>query len=327
MIIYSYNVLTGLLEEMQQELQELDKQIENNLLCIKEADIYIKGFRDAESEDFKVFSPINKEIIHKDEIKRASEKKADCEEKNKSLIHKREMISSRIKKLKSVLNRESHDLSVIRIQEEDRKRIAGELHDTSLQNLTHLIHKIELSSMYIDTDPIQAKLELSVINKGLKEIIDEIRGTIFDLRPMSFDDLGMKAALERLIATVNENGKFEIDYEIDDVSCETKLVMVSIYRIVKEAFNNIVRHAEAKKIIFRFKNRDGKCIIEIEDDGKGFEENHIDGKKHFGVSLMRERVELLNGKVTITSKENSGTKIYVEIPLNGFLDAAFDAAE
>ena len=318
MIIHSYNILKNLLEEMQQELQELDKQIEFNVLCIREADIYVKGFQDAESEDFKVFSPINEEILHKDEIKKANEKKADCEEKNKSLIHKREAVASRIKKLKSVLDRENQDLSVIKIQEEDRKRIAGELHDTSLQNLTHLIHKIELSSMYIDTDPIQAKLELSVINKRLKEIIDEIRGTIFDLRPMSFDDLGIKVALERLIDTVNENGKFEIDYEIEDVSCETNLILVSIYRIVNEALNNIVRHAKAKKIFFRFKNRDGKCIIEIEDDGKGFEENQIDENKHFGVSLIRERVELLNGIVTITSKENSGTKIYVEIPLNDF---------
>lgn len=317
-MIYSYNVLTNLLEEMQQEMQELDAQIKNNLACIKEAEIYIKGVRDAESEDFKVFSPMNEELIHKEEIEKSSDKKADCEEKNKILIHKREIISSRIKKLNNILDREKQDFSVIKIQEEDRKRIAGELHDTSLQNLTHLIHKIELSSMYIDTDPLQAKLELSVISKRLKEIIDEIRGTIFDLRPMSFDDLGMKAALERLIDTVNENGKFEIDYEIDDVPCETKSVLVSIYRIVKEAFNNIVRHAEAKKIFFRFKNGDDKCIIEIEDDGKGFEENLIDGQKHFGVSLIRERVELLNGNVTITSSENNGTKIYVEIPLNDF---------
>lgn len=315
MIIDNYNILIELLKEMQEEMGKLDNQLEYNYSRIKESDIYLRGIREAEPEDFKVFSPRNAESVHKKEIERACAEKLSYEEKNRELLFKRDIVSSRIEKLNKVLNRENHNLTVLNFQEEDRQRIARELHDTSLQNLTHLVHKIELCSMYIENDPIQAKLELSIINKRLRETINEIRETIFDLRPMTFDDFGMKTAIERLLDNVNEDNKFEIDADIEDVSCETNLVLVSIYRIVQESMYNIVKHAEANKIVIKLKKVKNKCMIDIEDDGKGFEKEGFDSKNHFGISLMRERVELLNGNMTIDSILDSGTKIHVEIPL------------
>ncbi len=313
MIIDDYNILLDVIKELRQEISELDAQIDCNSRSIKEADIYLKDFK--EPEDLKVFNPRNIETIHREEIQRTLKSRDDCVEKNEQLNKKRNLLSARVSKLETILNRENCEITVLKIQEEDRQRIAGELHDTSLQNLTHLIHKIELCSMYIDTDPVQAKLELSVINKYLKETIDEIRDTIFDLHPMTFDDLGMKAALERLLININKNNRFEIDSNIEDVSCETNLIMVSIYRIIRESFINIVKHSEAKKITFRFRKIDNCCVIDIKDDGKGFIQKNVDGEKHFGIILMKERVNLLNGKITITSEEGTGTEIHIEIPL------------
>lgn len=313
MITDNYNILISVLNELKQEILKLDTQIECNYRCIKEADVYLKDF--AEPEDLKVFNPRNMEIIYKEEIKRTMELKEDYLRQNEQLNKDRDVLSARIEKLENFLNREDRKLTVLKIQEEDRKRIARELHDTSLQNLTHLVHKIELCSMYIDTDPVQAKLELSIVNKRLRETIDEIRGTIFDLRPMTFDDLGMKAALERLLISINENNCFEIDSIIEDVSCETNLIMVTIYRIVQESLVNIVKHSEAKKIILKFRKINEQYVIDIKDDGKGFIQKNVDSEKHFGILLMKERVDLLNGKIKITSKENVGTKIHIEIPL------------
>ena len=105
---------------------------------------------------------------------------------------------------------ENNNLTIFKVQEEERQRIARDLHDTSLQNLTHLIHKIELSSLYIDKDPIQAKLELSIVEKSLRKTIEEIRNIIYDLRPMSFDDLGLKNALLQLLSCINEDQKYQI---------------------------------------------------------------------------------------------------------------------
>ena len=73
--------------------------------------------------------------------------------------------------------------------ETERKRIVSELHDTSLQDIAHFVHMIELASLYIDKDPARAKMELNSVSKGLHNVIEDIRSTIFNLRPMTFDDL------------------------------------------------------------------------------------------------------------------------------------------
>lgn len=313
MMIDDYNILIDIHRELQQELMELNTQIECNDRSVKEAEVYLGDF--SEPDDFKVFSPRNKETIHRKEIDRIMDGKAEYERQNRKLIQKRDIILERVQKLEKILSRENRNLTVLKIQEEDRKRIARELHDTSLQNLTHLVHKLELCGLYIDTDPTQAKLELSAANKHLKDTIEEIRGTIFDLRPMIFDDLGIKASLERLLAEINRDKKLEINADIEDVSCETNLMMLTMYRVVQESLVNIFKHADAKKVDLSFKEIDGRCIIEIKDDGKGFQQDNVDCEKHFGISLMRERVELLNGNFEIVSEESKGTKILIEIPL------------
>lgn len=298
----------------------MEQKIESNLLKIKEADFYMQSFMKKEDCDFKVFSPRNAETVYKEEIEKAKNERETCCYENQNLMHDKNILALRIKTLEQVIEQEkvfSGNLAVLKIQEEDRHRIARELHDTSLQNLAHLVHKIELSTLFIDQDPVRAKLELSVVNKNIKEIIEEIRNTIYDLRPMSFDDLGLRAAFERLFENINENNKYEIDFTMEDVSCENELVLLTIYRVVKECINNITKHADADKIIFCCKTEHNKCMIEIEDNGKGFDETLIKGQdnKHFGISFMRERITLLGGKIDIYSHIGIGTKIEIEVPL------------
>ncbi len=312
-----YIIIEKIASEMRKEKQELEEKIKYNLQCIKEAEVYANLFIEPESDDYKIFSPRNPENAHKEEIEKAYREKENCEEQNEQLYERRDYISDQLKGLEKVLeHREDEDgYTVLSVQEQDRQRIARDLHDTSLQNLTHLIHKIELSSLYIDQDIIKAKLELSIIINILKKTIDEIRNTIFDLRPMTFDDLGLKAALERLISNINENQKYLIEMDIDDVSCEKNVVLVSIYRVVQECLNNIVKHANAEKIFFSCKNKDGKCVIIIKDNGIGFDEEKPLEGKHFGLSLMKERIKLINGKINISSKVQQGTCIQIEVPL------------
>lgn len=256
------------------------------------------------------------EQINSNQVK-MKEEKSFPEEENKILLSRKEDLCSKINKLEKVLADELEQSYInLKIQEADRQRIARDLHDTSLQNLTHLIHKIELSSMYIDTDPLNAKLELAVVSKNLKLVIEEIRNTIFNLRPMTFDDLGMKAALERLVTNINENKDYEIDLDIEDVSCENNLFLVSVYRIIQECLNNIVKHAEATKIYFHCKIMDNKYCIVIKDNGKGFKVEDLEQKKekHFGISLIKERIEFIGGKVEIHS-DCEGTTINISIPI------------
>lgn len=324
----NYEIITDMLKELQQEYDKLQEQIDEYVLKIKETDNYIQSFFDREEEDFKIFSPRKMEDVHKDEIARADCEKNNYQQKLNQCYHEQNNLRSIIEKLKKIIHDEEefHDdsevrkknLTILNIQEEDRQRIARELHDTSLQDLTHLIHKIELSSMFIDQDPVRAKLELAVVNKNLRAVIDEIRNTIFDLRPMSFDDLGLKSAFEQLIEKVKEDKSFVIDMDIDDVSCENDLILAAIFRAAQECLINIVKHSEAEKITFSCKSIDNLCVIDIKDNGKGFSKEEIEckKKKHFGITVMKERISLLGGKLSIDSKKEKGTRIHMEVPLN-----------
>ena len=317
MNIDDYNVLNDILADMHHELSELNKKQEYHLQCIKQDDIFIRSFVDSEPDDFKLFSPRNAEDMHRIEIERTISDK-EVHQKEYDILSKQvNEFNERIEKLERILEHKDDNIALLNLLEKDRQRIAGELHDTSLQNLAHLVHKIELSTLYIDQDILKAKLELSVVNKILKETICEIRNTIFDLRPMTFDDLGLKAAIERLLFSMNESKKYIIDQKIEDVSCETcDLILLSIYRVIQECLNNIDKHASAQNIWIKCKNKENRYIIDIRDNGIGFDAADIPPNKHFGLSMMKERVELLKGKMTLSSGVNKGTKIHVEIPLN-----------
>ncbi len=315
----NYELLKDMLNEYRLELCDIESQIKNNSLKIQETDYYVASMLQEETEDFKIFSPRSARNHYNTEISKSEDEKKNYIEENSRLLLQKERILSKIETLEKVLQKESEtDLSILTVQEEDRHRIARDLHDTSLQNIAYLVHKIELSSMFIDQDPLRAKLELSVVNKHLRAVIEEIRGIIFDLRPMPFDDLGLKAAIERLITVINEEKKYEIDMSIEDVSCENNIILVTIYRVVQECLTNIIKHADATKISFYSRFHDTKYYITISDNGKGFDESILEQKEsnHFGISLIKERIKLVGGNIIISSESNKGTKIEIEVPIN-----------
>ncbi len=201
---------------------------------------------------------------------------------------------------------------IVEMLETERKRIVSELHDTSLQNIAHFVHKIELASLYIDKDPARAKMELNYVSKGLHNVIEDIRSTIFNLRPMTFDDLGLKASFERLLDFLNTDRDYIMDVEIDDYFC------ITLYRVVQECLLNIKKHSQATKILFHCKKTEQQYEILIQDNGKGFtmEEAEDKANSHFGLALIQEGVVLLNGTIQISSVIGQGTKIDIKIPLD-----------
>lgn len=204
------------------------------------------------------------------------------------------------------------------IQELDRRRIARDLHDTSLQNLTHMIHKLELASMYIDKDVIQAKLEIAAVSKSINSIIDEIREIIFDLRPMSFDDLGLKETIKNMLDKIRKNSGIivieDID-AIDDLYLNREECLLGIFRIIQECVNNVCKHAKAKHLRVSLKDKASYILLEIVDDGIGFDIETVKNKeRHFGLFIMKERVEMMSGNLEIVSNEENGTKVIVQIP-------------
>lgn len=203
---------------------------------------------------------------------------------------------------------------ILETQEYDRKRIVNELHDTSLQTLAHLTHKIELASMYIDKDQIRAKLELAEVNKELRSVIDEIRDTIFNIRPMSFDDLGLKETIQRNIAVLNGRSDIKFIADIEDIDIDDDFVKLQIFRVLQELLRNSEKHSAADEIRIRL-YQDEHIHMIIEDNGVGMDTDNIPGTddSHFGLSIVKERLSSIGGVMSIDSAEDKGTKITIDI--------------
>lgn len=200
---------------------------------------------------------------------------------------------------------------ILLIQEAERKRIAEELHNTTVQDMVCLSQKLELAVLYMDKDIVQSKLEILSAKKQVKSIIEEVREIIYNLRPMTFDDIGYKAAFERLYDRLIENG-YCVSFDIDDISVDDDVTAISVYHIVNEACQNVIKHSKASKVCVSVKCNCDKINVTIADDGIGFD-NEWNGN-HFGLSFISERVELLSGNIKIISSKG-GTSINVVIPI------------
>lgn len=210
-------------------------------------------------------------------------------------------------------NNEKDNFSILDVREKERHRIAKDLHDITLQNLSHLIHKIELGSIYIDKDPVKAKLEFATVEKELRQIINDMRTVIYNMYPVTLEDLGLKITIEKTLALMSEKYNFSVESDIDDVSCENGLVEISILRFVQECCYNAIKHSQGSKLYISLKEREKTIFLEIEDNGIGFIEKKSEPDCHFGLSMMKETVLLLEGKMNIESSKN-GTVIKIEIP-------------
>lgn len=318
-----YEILRVLLDELKREQSELSKQFREKKNGIAEIDAYLRGFLDKDANDLQVFLPRKVEDIYHDRIEQNNRERDRLQSECDELDRQYHITSNRIKQLEKVISDSSmlhvKQLSILDVQEKERQRIARDLHDTSLQNLTHLVHKVELGALYIDEDHVKAKLELATVEKGIREVIEDIRNSIFDLRPMSVDDLGLKDTIEKLAAVLNQENKFRIVMDIDDIpasdSGETsfRILQISIYRIIQECLHNSMKHSGGKKIDIRLKDNGDRYFLTVKDDGTGFDvADALKKEKHFGLSVMKERVLFLGGTFHIDT--TAGTSVEIEIP-------------
>ena len=214
-------------------------------------------------------------------------------------------------------------LKMLQVQEMERKRIASELHDTAAQSLIAVYNKMDLCNSLIDVDSVRAKLEIQTTQKYIKDILSEIRETIYNLRPMAFDDIGLDTTLSQMVEKIKCQSGLKVTIENQQILEELvsdSLVKLTLFRIIHEACMNVVKHAQATKILVVFNYKDNILNIMIEDDGTGFDVTLMEKKQErdnsgYGISMMKERVYLLSGSMEIDSKIDVGTKIIIKLPL------------
>lgn len=317
----SKNKLRHLLSTLQAEANEIAAKQEEYQKEIARVSKLLETLQNQYAEYEYVFSPrVNKE--ENTELEYCREQLKELRAEYDALQEQYENVSGNIEVLIEVLtsdtNKNPVDSSGIRFLEQDRQRIARDLHDTTLQHIVYLISKLDSCIQYVDVNPIKAKMELSIAKQNLNDCVDEIRGIIYNLRPKVIDNLGMVSALQKLIELLSEGEDYFIDSQIEEVSCNNQLILTSAYRIVEECFQNIKNHAEAYCIHFIFQQQGNQLYIFVEDDGKGFDPDRYDfnDSLHFGLSMIKERVGLLGGMVQIDSAFNAGTRISILIPID-----------
>ncbi|PKM51100.1 MAG: histidine kinase [Firmicutes bacterium HGW-Firmicutes-7] len=218
-------------------------------------------------------------------------------------------------------DKEIWGVKVLEAQEFERKRIARDMHDGPTQNLSNLLLKAELCIKLLDKDIDRTKLELNSLKFLIRATIEETRRLIHNLRPMSIDDLGLIPTLERLIDEMRGDVKFELNMtHAKNLELNLDPIMIlAVYRISQEALNNIKKYSQATKVEFEIKVEGDILNLHITDNGIGFDVNgvklNLEDNRGFGISMMRERTNLLLGEFQIFSTKNKGTTITVKIPI------------
>lgn len=205
---------------------------------------------------------------------------------------------------------------IIKAQEEERRRVSREIHDGPAQAMANIVFRAEVCERLIDIDVIRAKKELGDLREQVRTCLKETRKIIFDLRPMTLDDLGLVPTVKRILDTVKErSGIIPAIRVLGEERRLDSYVEVGIFRTIQEAVNNIEKHAEATVINLVIEFRRDILSVTIEDNGKGFDTAENVGSESFGLLGMRERINLLNGEFTIKSLKGTGTKISVKVHL------------
>jgi PAS domain S-box-containing protein len=221
---------------------------------------------------------------------------------------------------------------LMQAQECERQMISRELHDSIAQNLSTL--KIGCDLIFGDRPEIPHELEVKMENycNLLDQTITAVRNLAYDLRPPVLDEIGLVKALAIFCAEFSERTGIKVDFQsagINNLNFDSN-TEIHLYRLVQEGLNNILKHAHATRATIKMVGAFPNVILRIEDDGKGFDvaarELKLNNEKRMGLRSMKERVNLLQGRMTIQSRPMKGTKILITYPFNNKNSADFQVS-
>lgn len=218
--------------------------------------------------------------------------------------------------LKTAHEKHQIGLKIIEAQEQERKRISREIHDGPAQSLANILVRSELIDLsFRDGQVKEALNEIKSFRENIRQSLTEVRRIIYDLRPMALDDLGLIPTIKKHISTVSEYN--DIDVQLTFHGEEKRLhtnYEVALFRLIQEGLQNAIKHANASLIKVILEIRDKQVSLLIQDDGVGFNQTENTKEDSYGIIGMKERVDLLDGKIEIRSVIKEGTTIKIILP-------------
>lgn len=212
--------------------------------------------------------------------------------------------------------KQTFGLRILEAQEEERRRLSREIHDGPAQLLANTLLRTEIIEKKISSNRSDSVIEeVRQLRHLVREALKEVRGIIYDLRPMALDDLGLVPAIMKYLNTVEENFNIPICFQL--LGTERRFSMkleTAVFRLVQESVHNACKHSQASRIEVKLEFQKEFLLILIRDNGVGFKvEKRRDDS--FGLIGMSERVDLLGGKLAIRSQPNEGTTVMINIPI------------
>ena len=208
-------------------------------------------------------------------------------------------------------------MRIVEAQEAERSRLAQEIHDGPAQALSNTIFQVEFIERVIGSDPILARTELRFLRELLRRELGDIRAFISQLRPPLLDQLGLDGAIHDTVEHMRMLTGIEITTDLaapaDDLGDGQRTVAL---RVTQEALQNVRKHAAATAAVVATRLDDGAWVLEVRDDGRGFDVGAVAarGRRNFGLQFMRDRAELIGARFDVRSRPDGGTIVRLAIP-------------
>ena len=208
--------------------------------------------------------------------------------------------------------------SALRVQEDERRRIARELHDGIGQNLTAIKHQLAVLQAQLPAGAASESERLGACIDLCSQTLEDTRQLSRLLRPQVLDDLGLQAALHWLARSVQAPGRLQVAVHLDEVPELDPEVQTLLFRVCQEALANVVKHADASDALLRLGARGGRVQLTVWDNGSGFDVAAAAGSGRrglaAGLSGMRERLALYGGELRVDSDADAGTWLRASVP-------------
>jgi signal transduction histidine kinase len=203
---------------------------------------------------------------------------------------------------------------VISAQDEERARIARELHDSTAQMLAAIMLQLGVAARENTSPALDERI--ATLRDMVADALEEVRTISHTIHPRVLDDLGLAAALEWLARQTREQDALDVEVFADDGPAIPKLPASVLYRIAQESLRNAVRHAQARRVELWLRRAPGTATLEVVDDGRGFDVRRAEERRPgMGLFSMRERVGLVNGTLALVSAPGKGTRVVATVPL------------
>lgn len=213
-------------------------------------------------------------------------------------------------------------IKILENQELERKRIAREIHDGPAQYIANAMMRIDFCKVVLRKDLEKGIRELDDLKSNVRTALKEVRGIIYDLRPLSLEEHGLNNSIKEMKNIISSENDIKINLFIEESEFKVEnIIQIAVYRIIQEILHNIKKHSNSKNAEIRINYTKEYIFIYIQDDGRGFDvkETLLSTKQkgnRYGLIGIFERVKQLRGKIELKSSEGQGTIYKIKLPIN-----------